>query len=131
MKSKLKKTSERTFQDRFGGVVAARVVTELREDVLNGMGKRMSDIEDAYAALLAEDSSAGKAMVAPGDEFDAYRGKDIAVGRAAVKALDKKARALLAFERALGAELDYAEGLLNELLEERLETQDAVDKAAE
>lgn len=131
MKSKLKKTSERTFQDRFGGVVAARVTTELREDVTNGMGKRMRDIEDAYMALLAEDSSAGKAMTAPGDEFDAHRGKDIAVGRASVKAIDKKAKALLAFERALGAELDYVEGLLNELLEERLEAQDAVDKAVE
>lgn len=131
MKSKLKKTSERTFTDEAAGTVAAKVGTELREDVANELSKLLRGIVDGHIYLIAKDESAGKAVAAEGDEFDAYKGKDIAVGRASLKAIDKEAKRILALERALAEYHARIESILQELLEERLAVKDGIERAAE
>lgn len=131
MKSKLKKTSEATFQNPAKGTVAARVEAQLREDVANELGKAFREIAVAHLSLIAADASVGKAKAADGDEFDAYKGKDIAVGRASLKAIDKQAKRILAMERALAEYHVLAESLLQGLLEERLAVKDGIERAAE
>ena len=131
MKSKLKKTSERTFANEAAGTVAAKVTTELREDVVNELDKLLHGIIDGHIDLIAKDESTGKAVAAEGDGFDAYKGKDIAVGRASLKAIDKKAKRILAAERALAEYHARIESILQELLEERLLVKDGIERAAE